>query len=392
MGVSVRGSILAVGVLLGVGCSNSETFNCQDDAGCGTNGQCEANGFCSFPDAECESGRRYGDLAGAGLQGQCVAENESSTGALGSSEGSSGMPSLTSGASTGGDESSTGVATTGHAESSTGGQTCDLVSIDVAAVPADIVVLVGPGIDADSVMPVLGGLTSIPDNNLALIVPDDFVTDSLAPDCPAGCADADCPSDPTRVLFTYDGEQSPYDSLSEFSQFECIFRAASPGSSEPVSNLLFITDNPQEMPPRDLASLVLSGARPLRVHVSCPGCDQDLFTANALLKEVVVASGGTVSDSNMPASATAQAERIGAARKSCIWPDSGSEVVVFQPEGDDDLISTRIASVDDCDSETIVDSGMGQFYGADDGVSLCLETCRWMQSYPAATVDIAECG
>lgn len=74
------GSAVAWGVLLTIGCRAPQTFNCQDDAGCGDTGQCEANGFCSFPDGECESGRRYGDLAGAGLQGQCVAPAEGSTG------------------------------------------------------------------------------------------------------------------------------------------------------------------------------------------------------------------------------------------------------------------------------------------------------------------------
>lgn len=53
-------------------------FLCQDDAGC-PNGQCEASGFCSFPDAACDSGRRYGEFAGVGLGGSCVAEPESET-------------------------------------------------------------------------------------------------------------------------------------------------------------------------------------------------------------------------------------------------------------------------------------------------------------------------
>lgn len=89
-------SAVGLGVFLAVGCNSSETFNCQDDAGCGNDGECEANGFCSFPDAECESGRRYGDLAGAGLQGQCVAPSEGSTGApagtTGDASGTIGCP------------------------------------------------------------------------------------------------------------------------------------------------------------------------------------------------------------------------------------------------------------------------------------------------------------
>ena len=36
---------------------------------------CEPTGYCSFPDAACESGQRYGDYAG-GLAGQCVVDDD----------------------------------------------------------------------------------------------------------------------------------------------------------------------------------------------------------------------------------------------------------------------------------------------------------------------------
>ena len=52
------------------GCSLSNTFNCQADDQC-NGGTCEAEGYCAFPDEECSSGRRYGDLAGP-LSGKCV--------------------------------------------------------------------------------------------------------------------------------------------------------------------------------------------------------------------------------------------------------------------------------------------------------------------------------
>lgn len=80
MGRADRWSTVVLGLSLTLGCRNAETFNCQDDAGCGDAGRCETNGFCSFPDAACASGRRYGELAGAGLQGQCVADDGGSTG------------------------------------------------------------------------------------------------------------------------------------------------------------------------------------------------------------------------------------------------------------------------------------------------------------------------
>ena len=48
-----------------------ESFICTGDPSCGVGGTCEASGFCSFPDATCPSGRRYGDLGGLN-SGQCV--------------------------------------------------------------------------------------------------------------------------------------------------------------------------------------------------------------------------------------------------------------------------------------------------------------------------------
>ncbi len=80
-GVIARLSLSALG-LLGSGCP-SNTFSCLDDAACtdaGSGpGRCEATGFCSFPDAACASGRRYGGLAGGGLAGACVDGDEATS-------------------------------------------------------------------------------------------------------------------------------------------------------------------------------------------------------------------------------------------------------------------------------------------------------------------------
>lgn len=65
--------LAAAGVVLG-GCSPS-AFGCEDDGQCSAAdgaGSCELNGYCSFPDDDCRSGRRYGDAAGGGLAGLCV--------------------------------------------------------------------------------------------------------------------------------------------------------------------------------------------------------------------------------------------------------------------------------------------------------------------------------
>jgi hypothetical protein len=48
-------------------------FSCDEDVQCGAGGQCEPNGFCSFPDPDCDSGRSYGEASGP-LSGVCVGE------------------------------------------------------------------------------------------------------------------------------------------------------------------------------------------------------------------------------------------------------------------------------------------------------------------------------
>lgn len=70
-------SRVAVAALLAawLGCEGSSVFLCQGDGECqqrGTPGVCEATGYCSFPDDDCDSGRRYGDHAGGSLAQTCV--------------------------------------------------------------------------------------------------------------------------------------------------------------------------------------------------------------------------------------------------------------------------------------------------------------------------------
>lgn len=92
------------------GCVAS-VYACEDDGQC-PNGFCEASGYCSFSDAECTSGRRYGSFAGDGLSGTCVPALDSSTGAdltTGPVENTT----TGSGESTTADASSSGAATSG---------------------------------------------------------------------------------------------------------------------------------------------------------------------------------------------------------------------------------------------------------------------------------------
>jgi hypothetical protein len=56
-------------------CRVVEVFPCERDDQCaaeGDPGRCEAEGFCSFADSGCPSGRRYDELAGSGLASTCV--------------------------------------------------------------------------------------------------------------------------------------------------------------------------------------------------------------------------------------------------------------------------------------------------------------------------------
>lgn len=55
----------------GLACGG-EVFTCESTEQCGADGACELTGFCSFPDEECPSGRRYGARADAGLANTCV--------------------------------------------------------------------------------------------------------------------------------------------------------------------------------------------------------------------------------------------------------------------------------------------------------------------------------
>lgn len=55
------------------GCLHNTEFKCRFDADCGTTGNCESVGYCSFPNSNCAgTGRSFGDSAGQGLSNTCV--------------------------------------------------------------------------------------------------------------------------------------------------------------------------------------------------------------------------------------------------------------------------------------------------------------------------------
>lgn len=81
------------------GCKEDDTFQCVSDAQCGGAGICESVNYCSFPDPDCETGRRYGDESATGIAGQCVPEEEGTSGAATEGSGVSGSSLATTGTS-----------------------------------------------------------------------------------------------------------------------------------------------------------------------------------------------------------------------------------------------------------------------------------------------------
>lgn len=98
----------------------SSTFTCSDDADCSglSDGACEANGFCSVPDPDCPSKRRYAPHSGS-LSNQCVDVEVADGGATGASETGVGEGSETRG------EATTLIATSSSSVDDTGMDTGD---------------------------------------------------------------------------------------------------------------------------------------------------------------------------------------------------------------------------------------------------------------------------
>lgn len=62
---------LGILALLAACAPQDPEFRCTTDEACGPGGRCEADGFCSFEDAACDGGRRFGEHSGA-LANQCL--------------------------------------------------------------------------------------------------------------------------------------------------------------------------------------------------------------------------------------------------------------------------------------------------------------------------------
>jgi hypothetical protein len=118
----MRGSIFLLGLGLGTvaSCALANAFECTGDDQCifeGVPGHCEATGYCSFPDDDCESGWSYGQHAGAGLDGECVpvegggGDTSGDDGSGDDGTGDDGVPD--DGGTTGGDDGGTSGTDTG---------------------------------------------------------------------------------------------------------------------------------------------------------------------------------------------------------------------------------------------------------------------------------------
>lgn len=73
MGVKLAWAWAPGAALLSIACQLPPAFVCSEHAECGADGQCELAGACSFPDADCPDGRRYGRHADAAFANTCVA-------------------------------------------------------------------------------------------------------------------------------------------------------------------------------------------------------------------------------------------------------------------------------------------------------------------------------
>ncbi len=118
----MRASIVVAIAWLVAGCGPG-AYACEAASQCvdaaGVAGQCQANGWCSFPDAACGSGQRYGEHVGDGLAGDCVDPD----GGSGSGSGSGTTAgSIATSATTldGGVEASSGGGSSGAVDEGTG--------------------------------------------------------------------------------------------------------------------------------------------------------------------------------------------------------------------------------------------------------------------------------
>ncbi|MBC8068513.1 MAG: hypothetical protein IAG13_09280 [Deltaproteobacteria bacterium] len=78
----MRAVLLSLGFAIGAALAcHGQDYHCDVDEQCVTDdqpGTCEAEGWCSYADATCDSGRRWGPQAGADRD-ECIPRDEGSS-------------------------------------------------------------------------------------------------------------------------------------------------------------------------------------------------------------------------------------------------------------------------------------------------------------------------
>ena len=132
----LRAGLVALGIAVlatvaAHGCGPT-TFECTQSSQCSVDGMgaCQPDGWCSFPDADCASGQRYGEFAGDGQADACVP----SDGEL----SSSGSTAATTNAATTTDEgdATSSVTTTTPPDPATVGPTGEVDSTTMTTMPS----------------------------------------------------------------------------------------------------------------------------------------------------------------------------------------------------------------------------------------------------------------
>lgn len=286
-----------------------------------------------------------------------------------------------------GESSSTG----GDSSSGSTGFDCELIEFEVPTVESDVVVLIdeGASIDAASLFNGVTGLLS-PGTNVAILAHENEVPDLPFVDCDMGCGT--CNVEPAmRILYPY--MNSAVEALLETQEYSCILRDPPPGNptTGPTKHLWMITDDPLQELPDPFADAVADLG--LRVHLSCPMCDDNFGNVSGDLMNAVTSTFGTVSNSNLPNQVGEQADLIAASKVSCGWiPEEFPPAVFLALITDPD--DPEVAFLSEVDEAGCTPDG----YFARDvegapapAVTLCPQPCTLAQTLPAGLVEIYGC-
>lgn len=266
-------------------------------------------------------------------------------------------------------------------------------AVEPPLVGADIIVVLDVGVALDGLATgmIVDALEG-PGTNVSVFSP--VPAEDLLPldfDCSEGCGN--CDGLAQRVAFLYEG--SPLVAVENAflnGELSCVLRPPPAGGqhSGPARQLWFITESPGTDLEGNLSTLVTK--EQLRVHLACPGCDSDLDGVADMLGNAVERTRGTVANSNLPGLVAGQALGMASERYSCLWPDAGSpldiEVVSESVTGE---VETALfypgESLGDCEG---MEGGVG-FYEIDGGLQMCPFACSILQARNAMNTTLTVC-